>query len=187
MLLMSVLTEEYRPAADGVETLLLDVAGGNREALARLYGQIRASVYALALSYLRSSEEAEDVTQDAFVRIWENAPGYRPQGHPMAWIMTITRNLALMRLRQRSRSAELSEEEWAALPDTPSLTAEDRQVLQAALNALSGEERQIVTLHAVAGLKHREIAQLMELPLATVLSKYHRALKKLRILLKGEE
>ena len=186
MVLISVLTEEYRPSAD-VESLLLGVAGGDQEALARLYEQTRASVYALALSYLRSSTEAEDVAQDVFVRIWENAPGYRPQGHPMAWIMTIARNLALMRLRARGKLVELSEEEWVALPESPSLTSEDRQVLQAALNALTSEERQIVTLHAVAGLKHREIAQLLELPLATVLSKYHRALKKLRILLKGED
>ena len=53
--------------------------------------------------------------------------------------------------------------------------------------ALGEEERQIVLLHAVTGLKHREIAALLELPLSTVLSKYHRALKKLREQLKGDE
>ena len=184
-MLLSVLTEEHQ--ADDAEALLRAVAGGDRDALARLYAAARAGVYALALSYLRSSADAEDVTQDAFVRVWENAPSYRPQGHAMAWILTITRNLALMRLRQRGRTAELSEEEWAALPNaSPALTSEDRQVLYAALNALRGEERQIVLLHAVSGLKHREIADLLELPLATVLSKYHRALKKLRTLLKGD-
>ena len=55
-----------------------------------------------------------------------------------------------------------------------------------ALAGLGAEERQIVLLHAVAGLKHREIAQLLELPLSTVLSKYHRGLKKLRAQMKGE-
>ncbi len=54
------------------------------------------------------------------------------------------------------------------------------------LARLGAEEGQIVLLHAVTGLKHREIAQLLELPLSTVLSKYHRGLKKLKALMKGE-
>ena len=58
--------------------------------------------------------------------------------------------------------------------------------LQQALSRLSGEERQIILLHAVSGLKHRETAALLELPLSTVLSKYHRGLKKLHSLMKGE-
>ena len=71
----------------------------------------------------------------------------------------------------------------AAAPD---VSPEDRQVLQDALARLGAEERRIILLHAVAGLKHRETAQLLELPLSTVLSKYHRGLKKLRALMKGE-
>ena len=59
-------------------------------------------------------------------------------------------------------------------------------LLELAVNALADEERRVVMLHAVAGLKHREIADLLEMPLATVLSKYHRALKKLNNRLKGD-
>ena len=82
---------------------------------------------------------------------------------------------------------ELDEEAWNAIPaQAPDVSPEDRQVLQEALAGLGAEERQIVLLHAVAGLKHREIARLLEQPLSTVLSKYHRGLKKLRALMKGE-
>ena len=134
-----------------------------------------------------SKVDAQDVTQDAFVRVWEGAVQYRPQGSPMAWLLTITRNLARMKLRQGARQAELSEEEWEAIPaDSPSVTPEDRELLQTALAALEDQERQVVLLHAVTGLKHREIAALLEMPLATVLSKYHRALKKLKNKLKGD-
>ena len=56
-----------------------------------------------------------------------------------------------------------------------------------ALSYLADEERRIVLLHAVTGMKHREIAALLELPLPTVLSKYHRALKKMRIFLEGDD
>ena len=105
----------------------------------------------------------------------------------MAWLLTVARNLALSRLRQSGRQVGLDEEEWNAIPaSAPDVTPEDRHLLQEALARLSGEERRIVLLHAVTGLKHREIAQLLELPLSTVLSKYHRGLKKLRSLMKGE-
>ena len=67
-----------------------------------------------------------------------------------------------------------------ALAD-PAVTHEDRMMLEAVLSALSDEERQIVTLHALTGLRHREIAALLGLPLPTVLSKYSRALKKLQL------
>ena len=64
---------------------------------------------------------------------------------------------------------------------------EDRALLEQALGTLEEQARRIVLLHAVTGLKHREIAQLLELPLATVLSKYHRALKKLKAQLEGDD
>lgn len=171
----------------GLDRLLLDVAGGDREAFGRLYETTRGAVYAAALGILGNPQEAQDVTQDAFVRIWEHAPGYRSQGSPMAWMLTITRNLALMALRRESRRGELTEEEWAAIPAGEGPEAgEDRLVLRQALNTLDEEERQIILLHAVAGLKHREIAKWMEKPLSTVLSKYQRGLKKVEKLLKGE-
>ncbi len=60
------------------------------------------------------------------------------------------------------------------------MSVEDRTVLSACMRQLSDGERQIVTLHAVAGFKHREIAAILQMPLATVLSKYNRAIKKLK-------
>ena len=81
----------------------------------------------------------------------------------------------------------LDEEAWNAIPAAPpGVSPEDRQVLQEALARLEPEERQVILLHAISGLKHREIAQLLERPLSTVLSKYHRGLKKMKALMKGE-
>lgn len=179
--------EETARRVRELEQLLIQTGRGDREAFARLYSLTRGAVYALALSLLRDAQEAQDVAQDAFVRVWENSPSYRPQGSPMAWLLTIARNLARTRLRQSGRQVGLDEETWNAIPAlTPEVSSEDRLVLQGALAELSGEERQIVLLHAVTGLKHREIAHLLEQPLSTVLSKYHRGLKKLKALMKGE-
>lgn len=171
-----------------LDELLSGVATGDREALAQLYRRTRTAVYGLALSYVKNAHDAQDVTQDTFVRVWDSAYQYKPQGSPMGWLLAVARNLALMKLRQGSRQEQLEDEEWDAIPaESPAVTPEDRQVLQQAMAALTDEERQVVMLHAVTGLKHREIAHLLEMPLATVLSKYHRALKKLRVQLEGDD
>ena len=177
---------EPSPDRARLEMLLAGIAGGDREALGELYRLAKGAVYAMALGVLKNPCDAQDVTQDVFVRVWEAAHDYRPQGSPMAWLLTIARNTALMRLRQGSRTGSMDDAAWEALP-APGLTAEERTSLKAALECLSDDERQIVLLHAASGLKHREIGQLLSLPIATVLSKYHRALKKLRAQLEGDD
>lgn len=174
------------PDRGELDRLLGRTALGDREAFGELYRRTKGAVYGLTLSLLRNAHDAQEVTQDTFVRIWEAAGSYRSQGSPMAWMLTIARNLANMRLRKSSRVGELTDEEWNTIPaDAPAVTAEDRLALQDALSTLADGERQIVLLHAASGLKHREIAELLEIPLSTVLSKYQRALKKLRSQLEG--
>ena len=190
LILLETMAEECRQATapERLEPLMLRMQAGEQAALAELYRRIRTAVYGLALSYLKHTHDAEDVTQDTFVRVWERIPQYQPRGTPLAWVLTIARNLALMKLRERGKTEELEPEAWERIAaDSPLVTAEARQVLQAALAALSDEERQVVTLHAVTGWKHKEIAALLELPLSTVLSKYRRALQKLRAILEGGE
>ena len=99
----------------------------------------------------------------------------------MAWILTITRNLCLKLLRQRIKTTELDLDDWKSYIDEAEISTDDKVVIRQCMEKLSDEERQIVVLHAVAGFKHRQIAELLELPLPTVLSKYHRAIKKLKL------
>ena len=189
-MLSMLMTTEYAPAEDRheLQQLLIHIAGGEREALAELYQRTRSAVYGLALSYLKNAQDAQDLTQDVYVQVWDRAEQYRLIGSPMGWLLAVCRNLCLMRLRREERHAALSEEEWDAIPAREcGLDADERALLQDALASLADEERRIVLLHAVTGLKHREIAALLELPLPTVLSKYHRALKKMRSLLEGDD
>ena len=102
----------------------------------------------------------------------------------MAWLLTIAKNLCYSLFRGRSRFANVSDEEidaYFARADSP---VEDRLIVRQMLSALDENERQIVSLHAVAGLKHREIASMLDMPLATVLSKYNRSIKKLQKIFK---
>ncbi|MFQ9289824.1 MAG: sigma-70 family RNA polymerase sigma factor [Oscillospiraceae bacterium] len=172
-------TTEYAGSSAHLTELLAAIAAGQQDALAQLYHLTRTAVYGLSLSYLKNTHDAQDITQDVFVHVWDHAPQYRPTGSPMGWLLTVCRNLCLMRLRCTERHAVLSEAEWDAIPQQETgLTTEERTLLQHVLSRLGEEERRIVLLHAVTGLKHREIAALLELPLPTVLSKYHRAIRK---------
>ncbi len=177
--------EPSTPAAE-LERLLAETASGDTNAFADLYTRTKGAVYALALSMTGSAQDAEELTHDAYLRVWDYAGSYRPKGSPMAWILAITRNLCLMELRKRKRRVDLTEEEWNAIPAGRDVSGDDRAALQSALGQLQARERQIVLLHAASGLRHREIAKLLDMPLGTVLSKYRRAVLKLRGLMEGE-
>ncbi len=124
--------------------------------------------------------------QDTYVSIAQNSGGYRSQGKPTAWILTITKNLALSRLgRSENKNVSLEEFEDISSQNDQYSAADRRILIKTAMSCLSDEERQIVSLHAVAGLKHREIGELTGLPLATVLTKYNRALAKMKKTLGG--
>ena len=113
-MLSLLMTTEYAPAEDRheLQQLLIRIAGGEREALAELYRRTRAAVYGLALSYLKNAHDAQDLTQDVYVQVWDCAGQYRPTGSPMGWLLTVCRSLCLMCLRREERRAALSEEDW---------------------------------------------------------------------------
>lgn len=183
-------------AADGqdksqnelLEINLRRIARGHTDAIGEIYELTKSAVYGYVLSILKNAQDAEDVLQDTYVKVCLNAESYHAQGKPLAWIFTIARNLALMKLRGQSRMTEIPEYEWEQIASgNQDFRSEDRIVLSAALTKISEEESQIVILHAVGGMKHREIAEWLGMPLATVLSKYHRAIRKLQKILEDEE
>ncbi len=162
-----------------LEDCIAEIAQGDRSALELLYNKTKTSVYAYAISLLKNADDAEDVMQDCYISIFNSAGNYKPHGKPMAWVMTIAKNLCFMRMRQQKKTVPVEDYE-PFLEDTGGVSPEQRVILNECLHSLSQEEHQIVVLHTVSGFKHREIASFMELPLPTVLSKYHRALKKLK-------
>lgn len=186
MLYFNTLSKQISPEANVLDQYIIGIADGDKEALGKLYESTCSSIYGFALSIVKNVSDAEDILQDVYIKVFSVANTYQPQGKPMAWLLTITRNLALMRLRGQQKEILLAPEDLL-YANNPSVTDEDRMVLQAILAKLKDEERQIVVLHSLTGLKHREIAILLKLPLPTVLSKYNRALKKLRNILKEDE
>lgn len=170
------------PSSATLDQWIFQCADGDPHALEQLYNATSTAVYAYLLSVLKNSHDAEDALHDTYLKIWSGASSYRSQGKPMAWILTIGKNICLKLLKHQDKQMSRAEEWMEYTPHSPEMTQEDKWVLQHCLEQLTDDARQIVILHVVSGFKHREIAQLLDLPLSTVLSKYHRSIRKLKAL-----
>ncbi len=188
MLVLALSVNEISEA-EKVENCIEQLVRGNgKAAMEQLYLCTKDAVYTYALSLLKNTQDAEDVLHDCYISIFRSAAGYVPNGKPMAWIFVIARNLCIGKLRSRSRFSDIPEEDWEPyLESNERISPEDRIVLHHCLTGLTEDEREILLLHILSGMKHREIAELTERPLSTILSKYHRALKKMRAYLTREE
>lgn len=169
------------------DALIYRVAKGDKEAFTALYKLTSKSIYAYALSILKNPADAEDVLQETFLKVRSAASFYQSNGKLLSWILTISRNLCLMKLRRQKLLSCQPIEEISLKDSADHINdLEDQIVLKTAMKILSDDECQILVLHAVTGWKHREIAELLHLPVSTVLSKYHRSLKKLKAELEGK-
>jgi RNA polymerase sigma-70 factor (ECF subfamily) len=147
--------------------------------------------YNLARWLTRNDHDAEDVVQDAYLRALRAFDRYRG-GDPRSWVLTIVRNTCYTWLRQ-NRAAEFSPAgdagedgvaeipaDAAAQPEAQFLRGVDGQLLRAALEALSPEFREVVVLRELEGFSYKEIADIVDVPLGTVMSRLARARRQLQ-------
>ncbi len=152
-----------------------------KEGLRSIYEDYNPMIYSAVWEIVRNREDAEDVTSEFFIRLWNVADTYRPGRGHRAWLLTIARNMALDYLRKR-RWEEPAEE----IPETPNgQKAFDEGVVDAmslaqALQTLKEDEREIVNLKIMGELTFREIARMLGKPQGTVAWCYRTAIRKLR-------
>ncbi|MFN7252343.1 MAG: RNA polymerase sigma factor [Anaerobacillus sp.] len=180
-----------------VNTLLTEIKGANESSFEKLYIKMHKAVFALALSIIRDKSLAEDVVQETFIRIKTKSNSYQEGTNGPAWIFQITRNLSLNLLKKRKCEINifnnnnsideliLKQNSSKDRPQEVEMFIE-RYLLQEAFTKLNENERQIVILHAVSGLKHREIAALLNISQVTERWYYIRALEKLRKILSNQ-
>jgi len=170
-----------------LDILLSKIAQGDETAFIEFYQSTQKQLYAYILSLCGNFADAQDLMQDTYIKIRSAAHLHEPQGKPLAWVFTIAKNLTYMKFRVESKHPKVA---WLEQIDcqapSPFNSVEDSLVLKQAIEILTEQERQIVFLYAISGLKHREIAASLQLPLSTVLSKYARSLQKLRKHLKQQ-
>lgn len=169
--------------------LMLRLHSGDEAALVSLYELLGNNVYALALQMLRNREDAEEVLQDTFVKLFQTAGRFQPElGSARAYIYTIARNEARMRLRakkSRPSKAEGIDLHEAGSPfQAPSDVDHDARIsVGKALEHLHDEDVNLLKASFFAGYSHAELSERTGLPLGTVKSRVRRALLKLRDLL----
>ena len=180
--------KEFAERDAAAERCILRLKGGDLDALSELYSLVSTPIYSYTLSLIGNRHDAEDALHDCIVKIYASAKSYKPQGKPFAWIIRIAKNICIDRMRLCKKEAVSSlDDEADSLPVDPIADAEDRLMLQSFLSALSPEERQIVSLHLISGFTFREIAKALGGPASTVMTKYRRALMKLRKDYEGKE
>jgi RNA polymerase sigma-70 factor (ECF subfamily) len=142
-------------------------------------------IYSYAYHFLGRREEAEDVTQEVFLRLWRHLPKLE-SGCLAAWLTTVTRNAARDSLRRRARTEGRygpEDPEGVEAGDDPHAEAEDaefRDRLRRALVRIDEPYRSALILREVQGMKYREIAEALRLPVNTVKTHVHRGRRILR-------
>ena len=163
------------------------IACGDNEAFTELYYASYKQLFGFLLSLTKNKEDAEDLLQNTYIKIRNGSHLYKKMGTPMTWMCAIAKNqyLDFVRKYGKNRNTDFGEVEnyvsegMANVSDDAS-HVENKMILEYAFSILGEQERTIVILHMINGLKHREIAELTGLPLSTVLSKYNRSLKKMK-------
>lgn len=169
------------------DALIQRIAVGDMSALESLYSAMYGEIFAYLRSMLGGdSHSAEDLAQDTFIRVYKYAPKFAAMGQGRAWVYRIAGRLALTHLGKASSGSPLTESDLQDLADVEDNAVNSKAVADA-MAALSPEERQVVSLHAVSGLTLREISDILSQPLGTVKWRHAEAIKKLRSLLGGRD
>lgn len=161
------------------EKALKDIAGGDMSGLQILYENFARLLFSVAYTLTGRRETAEDVLQDTFLKVAENAASYkhRENGSVKAWLATICRNLSLDSLRKTVPTVEI-DDNLHTIDHT--LNIDSDLAFFDLLSPLNREEKEIVILKLSWGLKHNQIAKILNLSPQNVRQKYKRAVDKLK-------
>ncbi len=167
--------------------LIERIARKDDAALGKLYDLTVSRVYGLALRITRQREAAEEVSEDVYLQVWDQADRFDAQrGRAYAWLLTLCRSRALDHLRRRDDAEShpdpetLVDEPGHGDPQDLLLAVEANSRVHAVLEQLSATQRQLLALAFFKGLSHQEIAQHAGMPLGTVKTHLRKALEAMR-------
>jgi RNA polymerase sigma-70 factor (ECF subfamily) len=169
-------------------TLLGRSSRGDETAFASLYDLTSARVYGLARRVVRDPAQAEEVAQEAYLEIWRQSTRYdEARGNPLAWMLTIVHRRAVDRVRS-AESARERDTRYATVGDGPEYDVVEETVtatletarVRKALTSLTVVQREAITLAYYGGYTHREVSELLDVPLGTVKTRMRDGLIRLR-------
>ena len=168
-----------------IDDMLALVAVGDKAAFRALYAKAGPKLYAICLRMMRTKDQADDVLQEAFVKVWERSWQFDPEkGEALAWLATVTRHCALDRMRRAPKNhVEIDDGVAQEIDSGMASFQPDVMVargLRLCLEDLRVEHRHAVVLAYVHGLTHEELAVRMGKPLGTIKSWVKRGLEQLK-------
>jgi RNA polymerase sigma-70 factor (ECF subfamily) len=155
--------------------LVAACARGEPEAFKELLARYRRSALTLAYHMLGSVEDAEDVAQEAFVRVFQAMPKFRREAAFSTWLYRIVTNLCLGRKRRQRPAVELESLREPSGYDSPSQRAAEGLVARQVLASLRPEQRAVLLLREQEGLSYRDIAVAVGVPIGTIRSRLSKA------------
>ncbi len=170
------------------EDLISLVEASDAEAFATLYDRHSRAAFSLAYRMMGDRQAAEDLAQDAFLKVWRNASSYRAErGSLRTWILSIVHNRGIDQLRSLASRRRTQDRVEASAPRSQPSEAfaetwrnSQRDQVREALNTLPPEQLKILELAYFSGYTHVEISELLGLPLGTVKGRMRLGLKKVR-------
>jgi RNA polymerase sigma-70 factor (ECF subfamily) len=167
--------------------LVVRIRNGDIDALGELYERYKTQVYRTALAITHDERAAEDILQEAFLRVYAHADCIDETVSLGPWLYRVTVNLAYSwasRVKRWLNSLQGMFDQWTASvqwnPEATTEERERRQVLQRAIDALPHRQRVVIVLYYLEGLSLKEIAYVMDVPEGTIKSRLHYARKSLR-------
>lgn len=200
---MAQVPDDPKATADRAEehALVRKVLDGDGEAYRVLVERYQERLYYVCYGFVRNKEDARELAQEAFVKAYRNLPRFQFRSKFYSWLSRIASNLCIDWLRRmKVRKAEAFDEGIAAkdspgvlsmahYKNDPGRAAEDAQLrvrLAEAIEELPDQQRQAIILREIDGLAYKEIAEIMEIPEGTVMSRLYYARKKLQKALQEE-
>ncbi|GAA4454877.1 sigma-70 family RNA polymerase sigma factor [Nibrella saemangeumensis] len=177
------------------DVLIEKLARRDQQAFHWLYDQYSGALYGVVLKIVRDEEQAKDLLQDIFIKIWKNLEGYDPQkGRLFTWLLNIARNSAIDALRS-GRSGANATNSISIQPDAENVYIVDRQHnttqpdpdwigIREEVNKLRPERKQLIDMVYFEGYTHEEVANQLNIPLGTVKTRIRSALQELKQLFK---
>jgi len=167
--------------------LIAEIVDGDKTAMRLLVDKYKRKAYFLALGMVGNSDEALDISQEAFIRVFKSAKRFDPNQKFFPWFYSIIANLCkdtLVRREKRdSKTVDLDENDFLLVeesnPESRMIQKEEAQLLRKALDELSFEDREIIMLKHFRDISYDEIAKMLNIPKGTVMSRLYYARKKL--------